>query len=49
MLLRLLRTRFGQLPDAVVAQIHAADSARLEAWADRVLTATTLEDVLGST
>ena len=47
--LRQLRARFGQLPDAVVARIHAADSARLEVWADRVLTATTLEDVLGST
>src|SRR5262249_2969554 len=48
-LLRLLRTRFGALPEAAVAQIRAADSARLDAWADRVLTATTLAEVLDGT
>jgi hypothetical protein len=45
-LLKLLRARFGALPDAAAARIHAADSARLDAWADRVLTAATLDDVL---
>jgi hypothetical protein len=45
-LLKLLRTRFGALPDNAAAQIHAADSARLDAWFDRALTAATLDDVL---
>jgi hypothetical protein len=45
-LLKLLRARFGALPDAAVARIHAADSARLDAFLDRVLTASSLEDVL---
>ena len=44
--LRLLRTRFGALPDAAARRIRAADSARLDAWLDRVLTAATLDDVL---
>lgn len=48
MLLRVLRARFGKIPDAVTARLRAADSALLEQWADRVLTAATLEDVLGS-
>jgi hypothetical protein len=46
-LLKLLRARFGALPDAAIAQIKAADSARLDGWLDLVLTATSLEDVLG--
>ena len=44
-LLKLLRSRFGALPDATAAQIHLADSARLDAWFDRALTAATLDDV----
>jgi hypothetical protein len=45
-LVKLLRARFGALSDAVAARIHAADSTRLDAWADRVFTAATLDDVL---
>jgi predicted transposase YdaD len=45
-LLKLLRARFGALPDVAAARIHAADSTRLDAWLDRVLTAATLDDVL---
>jgi hypothetical protein len=45
-LLKLLRARFGALPDAAATRIHAADSTRLDAWLDRVLTAATLDDVL---
>ncbi len=45
-LLRLLRTRFGELPEAAHARIHTADYARLVDWFDRALTATTLDDVL---
>jgi predicted transposase/invertase (TIGR01784 family) len=45
-LLKQLRTRFGALPEAVVAQVNAAEAAELDRWSDRVLTAPTLADVL---
>lgn len=45
-LTRQLRRRFGELPAHVVAQIEAADQARLEQWADRVLDTASLDDVL---
>ena len=44
-LLRQLRTRFGSMPDHVVARIQAADAAQLDSWADRVLAAATLDEV----
>jgi hypothetical protein len=47
LLLRQLRARFGELPAAVIARIEAADTAELEQWADRVLNAKTLAEVLG--
>lgn len=46
-LLRLLTRRFGPLPAAVEARIHAAGTGQLELWADRVLDAATLDEVLG--
>jgi hypothetical protein len=46
-LLKLLRARFGALPDAAAARIEAADAAQLDVWIDRVLTAATLDAVLG--
>jgi Domain of unknown function (DUF4351) len=46
MLLRLLRARFGEVPADAVARIQEADEAQLETWADRVITAPTLDDVL---
>jgi hypothetical protein len=46
MLLRQLRTRFGTLPREVTERVEAADLARLDIWADRVLTAPTLDEVL---
>ena len=46
LLLKLLRTRFGALPEAAAARIQAADAAQLDVWAERVLTASTLDDVL---
>lgn len=46
MLLRLLHARFGELPEAAVARIEAADIADLERWGVRVLGAQTLADVL---
>ncbi len=45
-LVKLLRARFGPLPEPAVARIHAASSAQLDAWLDRVLAAATLPDVL---
>jgi len=45
-LLRLLRKRFGELPAAVVGRIEAAGEADIELWADRVLDAKALSDVL---
>lgn len=45
-LLRLLHKRFGEQPGTTVARIKAADAASLDAWLDRVLTATTLDEVL---
>ncbi|MEM9458914.1 MAG: DUF4351 domain-containing protein [Myxococcota bacterium] len=52
MLLKLLldqiEQRFGPLPPATRARIDAAASEPLRAWARRVLTATTLDDVLAA-
>jgi len=43
---KLLTLRFGALPDAAVTRLDAADVVTLDTWAERVLTAATLEDVL---
>lgn len=44
-LLRQLVARFGALPAALEGRIHEASSADLESFAERVLSAATLEDV----
>jgi hypothetical protein len=44
-----LRLRFGDLPAAVLARIEAADVPELDTWAERFVTASRLEDVLGPT
>ena len=44
---RQLRRRFGRLPPAVGETLGAASAADLEAWADNVLDAVTLDDVFG--
>jgi hypothetical protein len=46
LLLRQLRARFGELPATAVARIEAAEAAELEQWAERVLGAQTLAEVL---
>jgi len=46
LLLRLLHSRFGELPAAAVARIEAADIADIERWGERVLGARTLAEVL---
>ena len=43
----LLRLRFGDLPVAVQQRIEAADADTLLRWSERVLTAPTLDEVLG--
>jgi predicted transposase YdaD len=43
--LRLLRIRFGTLPEDVTARIKAADAETLLRWSERVLSAATLEAV----
>jgi hypothetical protein len=45
-LLKQLHLRFGELPPAVVTRVEAADTAHLDRWAERVVTASTLEGVL---
>jgi hypothetical protein len=47
-LLKLFRTRFGELPEAAMARVNAADVVQLDLWAERVLSAPTLADVLES-
>lgn len=42
---RQLRRRFGPLPSAVEARLGGASTADLEAWADNVLDAATLDEV----
>ena len=49
MLLKQLRLRFGELSAAVVARVEAAELPELEAWTERFVTASRLEDVLGPT
>ncbi|MFT4099918.1 MAG: DUF4351 domain-containing protein, partial [Burkholderiaceae bacterium] len=45
LLLSLLRHRFGDLPDAVVARVEAGSATDVERWALRVLDARTLDAV----
>lgn len=46
-LVKLLRLRFGELSEAAVARIRAAKPRQIERWAERVLTARSLDEVLG--
>jgi hypothetical protein len=46
LLLRLLRSRFGELPVAAAARVESAEIAVLERWGERVLSAKTLAEVL---
>jgi hypothetical protein len=46
MLLLLLRQRFGRVPATAAARIDKAGAAELDVWSARVLTASTLDDVL---
>lgn len=46
-LVRQLTRKFGPLPESTEAAIRAASPAQLEVWTDRVLVATSLDEVLG--
>ena len=43
---KLLTVRFGPLPQWVSTKLDGADTAALDAWTERVLTAPSLEEVL---
>ncbi|MGB5686653.1 MAG: DUF4351 domain-containing protein [Candidatus Electrothrix sp.] len=45
LLLRLLRKRFGDLPGWAEERLRQASSAMLETWSERILTASTLDEV----
>ena len=45
--LKLLRLRFQDLPEDVLARVEAATTDQLDLWAERILTAETLDEVLG--
>jgi hypothetical protein len=47
LLLKLLRLRFGDLPKAALARVEKAELEELENWGERVLTAASLDEVLG--
>ncbi len=47
LLIKQLTLRFGALPDAMQARIRSSSISELDAMGERVLTAKTLEDVLG--
>ena len=46
MLLRLLEQRFGAVPDSIRSRLKQADMDTLLVWSERVLTCTTLDEVL---
>jgi hypothetical protein len=45
--LRQLRARFGEVPASALARVENADIALLEQWAERMLSAKTLDEALG--
>ena len=46
MLLKLLTLRFGVPSDATIRRVNGASESELELWAERILTAASVEDVL---
>jgi hypothetical protein len=45
-LLRLLRLKFGEIPDRIRERIEQADADTLLTWSERILTAARIEDVV---
>lgn len=48
LLMKLLSRRFGALPDEAVARVQTATSAEIDGFAERLLTAATLDEILRS-
>lgn len=48
LLLRQLRKRFGNLSETTEVQVRTASSENLDTWAERILTAASLDEVLGN-
>ena len=48
MLLRLLRRKFGELPEEAIARVRAASREDLDSWADSILFADSLDKVLAN-
>jgi predicted transposase YdaD len=48
LILKLLAKRFGPLPDMARTRVRGAQDAQLDTVAERMLTAQTLEEALGS-
>ena len=44
---KLLSRRFGTLPPWAVARLEEAETAKLEAWAEAIFDAASLEELLG--
>lgn len=45
--LRMLTLRFGELPESVLVRVRSATTDKLDRWADKILTAPSLDEVLG--
>lgn len=43
-----LTQRFGSLPDAAMARVQGADAKLLARWGERLISATSLDDLLDS-
>lgn len=48
LLLRLLELRFGELPKALRERVRDASASELEAWAEAMLVAESLDEVLAA-
>ena len=46
-LLKQLTLKFGTLPSATLERVQSASTAELDLWAERILSAKTLQEVLG--
>ena len=45
-MIRMLRRKFGEVPEAFERRIESADADTLLEWSDRILTARSLEEVV---
>lgn len=46
LLVQQLQLKFGPLPEPITARVQSGSPAELKAWAERVLTASTVDEVL---